>query len=92
MILDRDGNEGICALSINFALSIILCFLILFRLSLYAGFYWYTKVKIEDDVEGSGINAYVGDLGDAAVNPQPALLRATVKEEVVILLPNLLVY
>uniref|UniRef100_A0A0E0PH57 SAM-dependent MTase DRM-type domain-containing protein n=1 Tax=Oryza rufipogon TaxID=4529 RepID=A0A0E0PH57_ORYRU len=38
-------------------------------------------VKIEDDVEGSGINAYVGDLGDAAVNPQPALLRATVKEE-----------
>lgn len=38
-------------------------------------------VKVEDDVEGSGINASVGDLGDAAVNPQPALLRATVKEE-----------
>lgn len=43
-------------------------------------------------MEGSGINASVGDLGDAAVNPQPALLHATVKEEVVILLPNLLVY
>uniref|UniRef100_A0A0D3G2X2 SAM-dependent MTase DRM-type domain-containing protein n=1 Tax=Oryza barthii TaxID=65489 RepID=A0A0D3G2X2_9ORYZ len=40
------------------------------------------QVKVEDDVEGSGINASVGDLGDAAVNPQPALLRATVKEEV----------
>jgi hypothetical protein len=38
-------------------------------------------VKVEDDVEGSGINASVGDLRDAAVNPQPALLRATVKEE-----------
>lgn len=92
LILDRDGNGGhLCSLY-YLALSIILCFLILFRLSLYAGFYWYTKFKVEDDVEGSGINASVGDLGDAAVNPQPALLRATVKEEVVILLPNLLVY
>ncbi|EEE62229.1 hypothetical protein OsJ_17016 [Oryza sativa Japonica Group] len=82
LILDRDGNGGhLCSLY-YLALSIILCFLILFRLSLYAGFYWYTKVKVEDDVEGSGINASVGDLRDAAVNPQPALLRATVKEEV----------
>ncbi|XP_006654009.1 probable inactive DNA (cytosine-5)-methyltransferase DRM3 [Oryza brachyantha] len=38
-------------------------------------------VKVEADVEDSGINASVGDLRDAAVNPQPSLLHATVKEE-----------
>ncbi|KAF0923125.1 hypothetical protein E2562_003346 [Oryza meyeriana var. granulata] len=38
-------------------------------------------VKVEDDVEDSGLNASIGDRRDAAVNPQPALLLATVKEE-----------
>uniref|UniRef100_A0A0D9WCF3 SAM-dependent MTase DRM-type domain-containing protein n=1 Tax=Leersia perrieri TaxID=77586 RepID=A0A0D9WCF3_9ORYZ len=39
------------------------------------------EVNVEDDVEDSSINASVTHVTNAAINPQPAMFHATVKEE-----------
>uniref|UniRef100_A0A0D9WMT7 SAM-dependent MTase DRM-type domain-containing protein n=1 Tax=Leersia perrieri TaxID=77586 RepID=A0A0D9WMT7_9ORYZ len=52
-----------------------------FRFTWEKGSIQSSQVKVEDDVDDSGINASVTDVTNAAINPQPALFHATVKEE-----------